>query len=577
MQKILTIFKSIWNELLIIFILVIVINNFIGNVDTTIKADGMGYYDYLPSIFIHHDLNRHNIREIKEPEKFNRINSLGVYVRNNSLPVNKYPCGVAILESPFFLACRLTTDEIKSADDGYQTPYHHFVFYAALFYLFLAIFFLKKVLELYNCNYTTIIIAQLLMVLGTSVTDYVNFDASFSHIYSLFAITAFVYVVKSYFEKRSFGKYFFASVILGLIILIRPVNGMVIFIIPFLAGSFASLKTETIFLLKDLPKTVIGLFIVLIIITLQPYLWYLQTGQWMIYTYRGETLNFLDPEILKVLFSYRKGLFVYTPILLICLTSLVWLLFKRRYYEFVTSLLFLLVITYVISSWSTWDYGACFGLRAFVDYFSIFFILFALMFDKLAFWVKPLFLIPAILLVYLNLVQTYQYKEYILHWLTMDKTKYWTVFLKTEDKYKGLFWVWEIDLNKVKKTDEIKLGNYSLPAHCDSVLAKFSTVKLKNTNTVHAFQVGLRNDFRDENDARMALTITDTSGKIVFYHERYLLHFNSQGLNKNQAGRFNYILPQNLLNQEYNVKLAAYTNSNKLDINDVTISTFSDK
>lgn len=577
MQKILAILKSIINELLIVFILIILINNFIGNVDTTIKADGIGYYDYLPSIFIHHDLNRHNASEIKEPEKYNRVNSLGVYVRNNSLPVNKYPCGVAILESPFFLACRLTTDETKTTGDGYQTPYHHFVYYAALFYLFLAIFFLKKVLVLYNCNYTTIIVAQLLLVLGTSVTDYVNFDASFSHIYSLFAITAFVYFVKSYFENRSFVKYIFASVFLGLIILIRPVNGMAIFIVPFLAGSFTKLKEETIFLLKHLPKIALGILTVLIIIILQPYLWYLQTGQWLIYTYKGENLNFFKPEVINVLFSYKKGLFVYTPILLLCLTSLFWLLFKRKYYELVTSLLFLVIITFVISSWSTWDYGGCFGLRAFVDYYSIFFILFALMFDKMVLWVKLLFLIPVIFLVYLNLVQTYQYKEYIFHWLTMDKTKYWAVFMKTEDRYKGLLWKWEIDLNKVEKVNEQKLGNFSLHAHCDTVLTKFNTSQLRNIDKIRTFQVGITNDFKDENDAKIALTITDSTGKVIFNHDRYLLHFNSVGLNKHQAGLFNYILPQKLVNQEYNVKLEAYTNSNKLDINDVTISVFSDK
>lgn len=235
--------------------------------------------------------------------------------------------------------------------------------------------FLKKIMVLYNCNYTTIITAQLLLVLGTSVTDYVNFDASFSHIYSLFAITAFIFFVKKYFELKSFGMYFLACIFLGLIILIRPVNGMIVFIIPFLAGSVSKINEIFKYLLKHLPKTLLGLATLLCIIAIQPFLWYLQTGQFFIYTYNGEKLNFLKPEVLNVLFSYKKGLFVYTPILLFCLTSLFWLLFKRKYYELVTSLLFLVVITFVISSWSTWDYGGCFGLRAFVDYYSIFFIL----------------------------------------------------------------------------------------------------------------------------------------------------------------------------------------------------------
>ena len=288
-------------------------------------------------------------------------------------------------------------------------------------------------------------------------------------------------------------------------------------------------------------------------------------------------MNFLKPEIYKVLFSYRKGLFVYTPILLLSLTSLFWLLFKRKYYELITSALFLVIITYVISSWSTWDYGGCFGLRAFVDYYSFYFILFAIMFDKMVLWAKSLFLVPAIFLVYLNLVQTFQYKEFILHWLNMDKKMYWTVFLKTDERYKGLLWKWELDPNKVNKSQEIKLGNFAIPAHCDSAIAKVNSVKINNIEKIKAFQIGLTNDFKDENDSRMALTISDTSGKIVYYHDRYLLHFNSEGLNKHQIGSFNYILSEKLLNQKYIIKLSANANSHKLDIEDVTIRVFSDK
>ena len=36
-------------------------NNHIGNDSETIKADGVGYYDYLPSIFIHNDFKYDNL------------------------------------------------------------------------------------------------------------------------------------------------------------------------------------------------------------------------------------------------------------------------------------------------------------------------------------------------------------------------------------------------------------------------------------------------------------------------------------------------------------------------------------
>ncbi len=40
-------------EVLIIFILLFILNNFMGYEKITIKADGAGYYDYLPSLFIY--------------------------------------------------------------------------------------------------------------------------------------------------------------------------------------------------------------------------------------------------------------------------------------------------------------------------------------------------------------------------------------------------------------------------------------------------------------------------------------------------------------------------------------------
>ena len=38
-----------------IFGFIFSINNYIGNVEKTINADGIGYYDYLTSIFIYND------------------------------------------------------------------------------------------------------------------------------------------------------------------------------------------------------------------------------------------------------------------------------------------------------------------------------------------------------------------------------------------------------------------------------------------------------------------------------------------------------------------------------------------
>ncbi len=48
---------GILQELLILFLFLLLLNNFIGHPSQVIVADGKGYYDYLPALFIYNDLN----------------------------------------------------------------------------------------------------------------------------------------------------------------------------------------------------------------------------------------------------------------------------------------------------------------------------------------------------------------------------------------------------------------------------------------------------------------------------------------------------------------------------------------
>ena len=230
------------NELLIVFLYVFLVYNYIGNTDETIKADGKGYYDYLPSIFIHHDLVRKDIPIEENTGIYDRISEYGVYVDYKDFKVNKYPCGTAILEFPFFLFTYLTTDLEGTKLDGYQLPFQKTIFHAAIFYLFLSLYFLKRILRLYEIKPGVISFSQLLLTLATPVTNYANYDASFSHIYSLFAITAFLFFVKSFFKNRNSKDVIIASILLGLILTLRQINVIIVLLIPFLAGTSKNLR-----------------------------------------------------------------------------------------------------------------------------------------------------------------------------------------------------------------------------------------------------------------------------------------------------------------------------------------------
>jgi hypothetical protein len=61
MKKLIKAPGKIVNETIILILYVLLVIFYIGNVDEKFIGDGKGYYDYLPSIFIHHDLVRKDV------------------------------------------------------------------------------------------------------------------------------------------------------------------------------------------------------------------------------------------------------------------------------------------------------------------------------------------------------------------------------------------------------------------------------------------------------------------------------------------------------------------------------------
>jgi hypothetical protein len=334
-------FKNIIGEIAVIFLLIFSINNYLGNVNETIKADGVGYYDYLPSIFIHHDISRKDKPYVDSLHFYNRIDKIGAYTGYKTYKLDKYPCGTALLISPFFLCTYQTALIWDIKCTGYEYPFQRAVFYAAVFYFFLALLFFRKLLELFHIRKINILFLQLLMALATSVSNYIYYDSSFSHIYSLFAVSAFLYFAKSYFKTENTTHFIWVCLCLALIFLLRNINIIIILFIPFLADSSTNLKEKTIFIFKNPVKLSLSLLGMSAIIALQCILWHLQTGEFIVYSYTNEGFNFSAPMFTDILFSYQKGLFIYTPILFIGLFGLVRLIYKRHYYLVSTWLLFL--------------------------------------------------------------------------------------------------------------------------------------------------------------------------------------------------------------------------------------------
>jgi len=552
--------KQVLLEIFIIVSSIFVVNNYIGDVDKTLNADAVGYYDYLPSIFIHHDLIRKDYTVSPNDSIYKRIINTDVYINYNSCYVNKYPCGTALLELPFFSYTLSLIERDHTEMDGYQYPFQKSVYYAAFFYLFLSIFFLRKLLLLYGISFPVIFFCQLCLVLGTSVTHYAFFDSGFSHVYSLFAITSFMYFSKKYFIHKIAHDFIVASGLLGLIFIIRQPNIIIVLFLPFLSGSKNNLFNTVNMLYREKKSVVIsslsfikrtirlelkrtlligGISIFFIVSSIQFVLWYLQSGQFFVYSYKGESFDFLNPQLINILFSYKKGLYIYTPLLFFGTLSVLWFVVKRKYYLFLSWCVFFFILTYLLSSWWSWYYGCSYGLRAYIDFYPIFFIPFAVFLNNINKSIQLLVIAFSLLSIPLNIVQVYQYKVFILHWVDMDKDKYWKIFLNTDDTFKGLLWKNTYNMNDYKTEKEIFVGDVEIEATTIQNAFCMNSDEIPNFENVCIIQVLMDDNYVADDKSEITVKI-DSLDQNYYWHKIPLIHFHEKRLGELQRGLYNF-------------------------------------
>jgi len=397
-----------------------------------LESDAKGYYAYLPAIFIYNDLNFGFLEKVQEKypaphiDYDYRANAEGVLI-------NKYYAGTALSQLPFFLAADAITVFTEGERDGYSQWYLMSVNWAALFYLFLGLFYLRKSLLLWNVPETAIALLLPATLFGTNLFVYSVVEPGMSHVFSFGWMAVFIYQILKFNQNPNNKKLIAISLILGIITLIRPVNLLILFALPFLLGNNKDLIKLITFALKRIHWTIIPF---LVVISAQLIIYKLSTGKLWIYSYNEEGFDFSSPHFFDILFSYKKGLFLYTPLYLLCFFGLI-PLWKTDRFRFWSWLAFFTLITYTFSSWWMWFYGGSFSGRIYVEYLPVFILLLGIFYrDVKSKKAKIALSTTVILLSLLCQVQSYQYRYYIIHYTEMTKEKYWDVFLKLKPEEK---------------------------------------------------------------------------------------------------------------------------------------------
>ncbi len=393
-----------------------------------ITWDVREYYAYLPAIFHYKNPAFTFLDTMKGQDKAN--------LDCGKSPIGKYVCrfsiGMAIAYAPFYLIADQVARFEGISRDGFSEPYQFGLYISGFIYSVIGFIFLTLVLRRFFSDGITAI-TLLCIGLGTNLFYYTTSEGAMTHA-TLFCLCAIMLYFTVLWHQEQKMKYFIGfSVFFGFAVLIRPTEMIAgfVFLLYGVTGRKGLIQKLNM-LIKHWKQILVALVILFLIALPQMIYWKQQTGSYLYYSYHGENFFFQHPRIFKGLFSYRKGWFLYTPMMLIAVAGFI---FLRKYASelFVPILVFLVLNIYVVLSWWCWWYGGSFGLRAFIDSYAF------LSVPLASFWamafkeggiVRVTLLLIAGFLCYLNLFQSRQYREGMLHYDSMSKELYWAAFLK---------------------------------------------------------------------------------------------------------------------------------------------------
>lgn len=400
--------------------------------------DVFGYYLYLPARFIYHNLS------LSDQSWLNEL--FNIYQPSSSLYqaqllesgnwVIKYPGGVAILLAPFFFIGHAIALLSGYPADGLSLPYQYSLAAGGIVYAIIGLIYLRKILKHFFSEKITILLL-IIITAGTNYFQLTAFDGtllSHNFLFTLYAML--IWFTIRWHQKPTVLSSILIGVLCGMIILTRP-SEIVCLIIPLLWN----IKNNTTLIEKfslfrrHIVKIIIACLALIIVCSPQLVYWKVITGHFLFYSYTDPSVgfSFKSPFISEFLFSFRKGWFIYTPVMIFAIIGLI-SLFRKKKELFATVLLFILADVYIVSSWSCWWYaGGSFSSRSMVPAYT----LLAL---PLGFLIEDVirrksgrivFYTIASLLVALNLFQTWQFENGIITKETMTRKYYFSVFGKT--------------------------------------------------------------------------------------------------------------------------------------------------
>lgn len=336
--------------------------------------DAFGYHLYLPLTFVHHDLGMQDPSIVEGI--IERYKPSDTFYQAHKAPtgnmVIRYTPGLAVIQLPGFLFAHALAEGMGYPADGLSKPYQVAVFITCMLFLFTGLVCLHLFLDS-NFGSTVASFTTVLIIFGTNAMDQLVDQQLMTHNYSFALYAVLLWATQRLHQRINVQRSLLVGLVLGLLIIVRPTNGLALLIPvlwPLEGHSFIG-KWRTLFKQHKLKLFILVVSMSAVSLILLGY-WKIYAGSWLYDSYQnpGEGLDIFYPHLHKFLFSFQKGWFVYTPIMLVAVFGL-FRLWRTRWKATLAITVFLVIFIFIVSSWTLWYYPGGFGQRAAVDIYPL--------------------------------------------------------------------------------------------------------------------------------------------------------------------------------------------------------------
>lgn len=414
------------------------------------RFDILSYYAYLPATFIYDDISLDFTKT-----NFDKFSN---YFWPKTAPNGNYvitaSMGMSFMYFPFFLAAHPLAQFQGYDANGFSPPYALALVIASIFYLSVGLFFLRRLLEKYFSSWVTAI-TLFSIVITTNMLWYAVAEPAMTHVFSFSLIAVLLFHIDKFHACPGLKTSVYIGLLAGLISLIRPTN-ILILIVFFLwkVYSWDQLKKRILFFYDKYSQVIVMILMFFLVWFPQFLYWNLQTGNYLYYSYPDdEGFFWSNPHILKGLFSYRKGWFLYTPLMILIIPGIV--ILYRKFREFFWPfIIFILINLYIMFSWWAWWYGGGLGQRALIDFYAL------MAFPLAAFltwaWKQKTYLKVSLTVLWFlfslqGLMHHFQYHYGAIHWDSMSKAAYWNSYGRVRPSAEFINLLEPVDYDMAKK------------------------------------------------------------------------------------------------------------------------------